>query len=150
MPKLSNETAQKTAAAEGGNFEPLPEDVYTATLYGEVQVREGASGNPYWSWTFKIAEGPHTGRTLWLSTGLSDQALWRLKEVFAAFGVPADTDTDDLIGRRVKLLVTQKIIGAGSRKGEIGNEIQSLLPAEGNDTPTNKKSATYEEDLPLF
>jgi hypothetical protein len=152
MPKLTSNVAQKTAEAEGGNFEPLPENTYLA-VPEEVTMEPGGANGPYWKWTFKIAEGQeYAGRKLFMNTSLSEKALWKLKETFEAFGVSTDTDTDDLIGKPVKLYVVQRPIEQGKRKGEIGNEIRNLLPADGTKaaSASGAKGAAKADDVPLF
>lgn len=159
MPKLNSATATKVEEAEGGNFEAMPEGIYNAVLDGEVEQADGANG-VYWKWTFKITDEGYDGRNAWLNTSLSEKAMWKLKEVFEAFGVAADTDTDDLIGKPVKLMIVQKIIGGGNRKGETGNEIRQVLPHNQvtTDAPgdkaagskTKSKSKPAEDDVPLF
>jgi hypothetical protein len=154
MPKLPSEMAAKVDETEGGDFEALPEGVYHAVLEGEVEACTGPKGL-YWKWTFKVTDEGYVGRKQFVNTSLAESALWKLKEVFAAFGVSTDTDTDDLIGKPVKLVVVQRIIEQGTRKGDIGNEIKSVLPV--NDTgaapaaaKTGKKAAQREDALPLF
>lgn len=127
IPKLTTATAEKVDEAES-NFEPVPEDVYVAALV-DVEVKEGAKGT-YWKWTFKIAEGDFKGRQQWTNTSLNENALWKLREVFEAFGVPTDSDTDDLVGNQVKLYVVQEPIEQGSRKGQMGNQIRTVMPLE--------------------
>lgn len=128
MPKLSSSMADKVDEVESSTFEAIPEGIYRAVLEGEVEVVQGAKG-PYWKWVFKIVEeGEGKGRKMFVNTSLSESALWKLKEVFDAFGEPTSTDTDDLIGREVKLFVVQKPYEQGARAGEMGNEVKNVLP----------------------
>lgn len=130
MPKLPKATAKAVGEAESSSFDPLPEGPYVAKLTG-VEVREGQKG-PYWSWEFSVVEpDDHENRKLWTNTSLSDSAAWKLKEVFEAFGVAADTDTDELIGQVVKLAVTQRVIEQGARAGDIGNNVDRVMAYDG-------------------
>lgn len=153
IPKLSSDTASKVEEAESLDYEALPEDVYPAVLDGEVESAEGPNGL-YWKWTFKISDGDYKGRKMFTNTSLSEKALWKLKEVFEAFGVPSDTDTDDLIGKPVKLMVVQRIIEKGTRKGDMGNEVRQVLPVSDAARPdTDKKKAgkkPVDDGLALF
>lgn len=152
MPKLKSDVAAKVDEAESLDFEPLPENVYNAVLDGEVEAAEGPNGL-YWKWTFKITDEGYEGRKQFVNTSLSEKALWKLKEVFEAFGVSADTDTDDLIGQPVKLMVVQRVIEKGNRKGELGNEVKQVLPASGDaaTAPKSAKKGSAKDDaLPLF
>lgn len=155
MPKLSTATASKVEEAESLDFEPMPEDIYEAVLAEEVELAEGPNG-PYWKWTFKITTSGYETRKQFVNTSLSEKALWKLKEMFEAFGVSADTDTEDLIGQPVKLMIVQRVIAKGARSGEVGNEVRQVLPIKEADPadPTakpGKKSAAKKDDaLPLF
>lgn len=129
MPKLNKGHAKETAEAKS-TFEPLPEGVYPAKLE-DVTVKEGPRGD-YWSWEFSIVGGEFNNRKMWVSTSLAKNALWKLKEVFDAFGADTGTDTDELVGSHVLLGVKQRVQDAGARKGEIGNEVTNvrMLPED--------------------
>ena len=136
MPKLDDKKAAAVEQAEDG-FKPVPEGVYILQLVKDVDVQESQSGKgPYWRWEFEVPkehegeELEHAGRKFWTNTSLSDAAYFKLKEAFQAFGVPTNTDTEELVGRRVKAMVTIKTIQAGARKGQPGNEITKLLPLD--------------------
>lgn len=153
IPKLSSDTASKVEEAESLDYEAIPEGVYEAVLDGEVEAAEGPNGL-YWKWTFKIT-GPdeqYKGRKLFTNTSLSEKAMWKLKEVFSAFGVSADTDTDELIGQPVKLMVTQRVIEKGTRKGEMGNDVRQVLPVSGVAAPAKNgaRKSAQDESVPLF
>lgn len=135
MAKLNQDVANQVAEAEDG-FKPIPEGVYVVQLMDDVEVGEGARG-PYWKWTFEIPEKDadgepmqYAGRRFWNNTSLSQDSFWKLKETFEAFGVSPDTDTEDLVGKRVKALVVIEIARGGSRKGEPVNSLKKLLPLD--------------------
>lgn len=130
MPKLSKADAKKVEETEGGSFEPIPPGVYHVRLLDVEQRGPGPSGAPYWSWSFEVAGGDHSKRRLWNNTSLSEAAAFKLKEAFAAFGVDPDTDTDDLVGKVVKAVVSQRTIQAGDKQGQITNQIDRLEPAD--------------------
>lgn len=125
--KLNKTTAKKVDQQEDrGEFEALPAGIYECKLR-EVTPQDGAKA-PYWKWEFEIVEDEFKSRRLWLNTSLSEAALWKFKEVFKAFGVTPDTDTDDLIDEHVMLVVSQGIIQSGARKGEMGNNVDNVRP----------------------
>lgn len=139
MPKLQDDVASKVDQAEDG-FLPVEEGIYILSLKADVDVKDGDAG-PYWRWTFEVPEThpdadgveqpqEKAGRRFWTNTSLSAQAFFKLKETFAAFGVPTNTDTEDLVGRRVKAHIIIKTIQGGQRKGELGNEISKLYPLD--------------------
>lgn len=125
--KLNKATQKKVAAQEDrGEFEAVPAGVYECKLR-EVTPKDGTKA-PFWSWEFECVEEEYKGRRFWLNTSLSEAALWKFKEVFKGFGVEPDTDTDDLVDEHVMLVISQGIIQAGSRKGEMGNNVDNVRP----------------------
>jgi hypothetical protein len=140
MPQLNDTLAQKVADAEDG-FKLLDPGIYRLTLI-EVEVKEGKKG-PYWSWRFDVTEGePNAGRRFYENTSLSEAAFFRLKSVFAAFGVPTGTDTEELIGRQLRGVVGHETIGDGPKMGELRNSLDQLLPKDG---PVGTDEVTLKE-----
>jgi hypothetical protein len=151
MPQLSKDMAEKTAEAES-NFELVPENTYILVLKEDPAVKEGPNG-PYWSWVFEIPQGEEfAGRRFWNNTSLGDNALWKLNETFAAFGVPTSTNTEDLIGRRVKAVIVQEVQEKGKNAGELQNTIKTLLPAEPKDgaPAASGPKSKPKDDVPLY
>ena len=128
MPKLNTEAAAAAteAAEDGGSYEAVPDGRYICKLI-DVEAKEGKTA-PYWNWSYEINEEPYVGRRLWDNTSLSEKARWRLGQVFAAFEVAADTDTDELIGREVAIVVGSETAQAGKRQGELVNVVKRLEP----------------------
>lgn len=140
MPQLNDSTAQKVADAEDG-FALLDPGVYLVQLV-EVEVKKGDKG-PYWAWRFDIPEGlAHSGRRFYENTSMSEAAFFRLKGVFAAFEVPTTTNTDDLLGRQIRLVVGHETINKGPNMGKLRNCIDKLLPKDG---PTGTDEETFKE-----
>jgi hypothetical protein len=135
MPKLAEDKAQQVNETEGSSFEAYPEGIYQGTLQ-DVEVREGQKAD-YWSWRFSdiisVEDDKKFPGSLWVNTSLTDAADWKMKEVFAAFGVPADTDTDELLGKEVWLAVSQRVIEKGARMGETGNNVERVMPVGGEE-----------------
>ncbi len=128
MPVVPNKVANTADTHEGGTFEVLPPGVYTGTLL-KVELKQGPAG-PYLAWTYRV-EDPEQfkGRQLFNNTSYAEGAAFKLKEAFAAHGRPVKgTDTDDLCGEQVTLHVVQQTIQAGSRQGELGNQIKRVMP----------------------
>jgi hypothetical protein len=151
MPKLPADKAKEVENAEstGGLMEP---GIYVMRLVS-VDSEDGPRG-VYWKWTFKVPEDtheehakPYRNWNQWLNTSMSEKAAWKLKEVFDAFGVPTTTDTDDLVGRLVRVEVQQSTIQSGSRQGEMGNKVASVMPL---DIPNGKAKASKKEEKPLY
>lgn len=131
MPKLNKKTAKAIEETESGGFSLLENGRYIGKLR-EVTVKPGKEYD-YWSWEFdnlRAIDDPDTiipGRQ-WANTSLSPKAAFKMKEAFEAFGVPADTDTDELIGEDVILVVGTRTIKEGDRAGEQANQVNNLLP----------------------
>lgn len=145
MPKLSKDKAQAVNDAEGSNYDALPADRYVAEL-ADVSTGEGPAG-PYWSWEFKVVDTGlgFGGRKLWLTTSLSQD--WAVKRPFEAFGVEPDTDTDELIGECCVLMVSQREIQKGNRKGQIGNNVDDILALGDDDVVEAAGGDADDEDV---
>lgn len=144
MPKLNKALATKTAETETGTFDAIPEDTYTVRLVDVEQKIGKDSGKPYWNWKFEVTEGDCKGRNIFMITSLSENALFKLKEVFDAFGFSTDSDTDELVGESVKLVVIQEVIEKGTRKGQMGNTVTQVLSLDG--TAAGDGGATAADD----
>lgn len=143
MAKLNKE-AQENVKKAATAFLPMPECVLHARLRDVDPTREGPKG-PYWSWEFEIVEDQefivedHEGRPvtvkslnrrLWNNTSLSEESAFSFERTFRAFEAEPDTDTDELLGDIVKLVIGQRTIQQGDRKGEVVNDISNLKPAD--------------------
>jgi hypothetical protein len=133
MPQLNAETAAKVEQAEDG-FKLLDPHIAIVKLTEDVIVKEGKKG-PYWQWEFETVEGSEVGagRKWRHRTSLSEAAFFKLKETFSAFGVPTSTNTETLVGKMVRAEITVETIGDGTRKGQLTNNISSLLPMNDED-----------------
>jgi hypothetical protein len=124
MPKLPTKAAKavdETEAATG--FAPIPPGLYQAFLR-EVKVKDGPNG-PYWVWEFEIVDGEeYAGRRFWNNTSLSEKSRPFMKAVFDAFGVPADTNTDELCGCIVTLQIGNR---TRTDTKELTNTIKGVL-----------------------
>lgn len=128
MPRLTPTLANDVnKAAESSGFTPLEPGTYRARLT-KVDAKQSRNNNPMWVWEYEVLSEPYAGRKQWNNTVLTDKALWKVAETFAAFGVPVETDTDELIGCTVQLEVTQRTIEAGARAGQIGDNVERVLP----------------------
>lgn len=133
MAVLPKKVAKAAAEVESSSFDALPPGPYIGQLVDVKTDNEGPSG-AYWRWEFDVvAPEEFENRKLWVNTSLSDKAVWKLKEVFDAFGHTTDSDTDDLIGQRVKLIVSQQPIEKGNRAGQMGNNVDRLLELTGDE-----------------
>lgn len=132
MPRLPSKAAEAAkAAAESSGFTAIEEGTYEARLTGVTAKNAKSSGNPMWVWELEIVEAPYRGRKLWVNTVLTDNAMWKVGEMFAAFGVDTDTDTDELVGDHCLVDVVQRVIEGGARAGQTGNDVARAHPVSG-------------------
>lgn len=143
MPKLPSQAATAAKeAAQGSSREALAEGTYEARLTSVIAKNAASSGNPMWVWEFEVVDEPYVGRKLWVNTVLTEKAMWKVGEMFAAFRVDTDTDTDELIGETCLLQVSQRKIEQGARAGQIGNNVDVALPVDGGESGGKPETAT--------
>lgn len=158
MAKLNQKKQKEVEDNAGSGFEVMPDGAVHVRLRDVDATKSGNKG-PYWSWEFEIVD-PETmlvgdppkeksvkGRRLWNNTSLTKEAAFKMKETFDAFGVPLDTDTDDLIGKVVKAIISQRTIQEGSRKGEVANQIDKLKPADPDVLERFEKEAQSQKEM---
>lgn len=148
MPKLAKTVATRVNKAEAKDFTAFEAGPCVLRLRAVSAERDGKpligqdSGEPYWSWEFEVVSPEKAltavkpgdepvminikGRRLWMITSLGESSDWKMKETFAAFGVPPTTDTDEIIGEMVRGAVGCEIQSKGQRKGEFQNTIGKL------------------------
>lgn len=128
MPKLNKTKAKSVNNQEAQEYAALPVGKVLAKLV-EVKVKEGPKGE-YWAWEFDVTNpSEFAKRKIWTNTSLAENAEWKLNEMFSAFGVPPDTDTDELVGEVICAYLTQYVIPTGKNKDKIGNQVDSVMAA---------------------
>lgn len=144
MPKLDKRTAKQAQEAESITL-LVDAGTYAAVL-NKVESKTGAAGE-YWEWEFALMEDENGDEVegkpkIWENTSLSEKAIFRVKQMFEAFEVPVDTDTDELVGQWVGLNVGQEVARQGSRQGQLRNIFLSAFPL----TDESDESDEDEED----
>lgn len=142
MPRLNDDVANQVEEAEstGGLMEA---GIYEMELVSVKDSKDGkpleGPAGPYWVWDFQVPEDAERYKNWhqWVNTSLSEKAAFKLKEIFAAFGVSPNTDTDDLIGMRVRVDVGTRTIQSGPRIGEEANTVKAVYPLEDAPAATN-------------
>lgn len=143
MPKLNKTQAKKVDEQESTGFGPLDAGWYTGRL-AKVEAKNSSNNNPMWVWEFdelETLDGDSTPGRQWVNTVLLDQSFWVLKMMFDAFGYSTDSDTDEMVGERVKLLVSQRMIEQGNRKGQMGNNVDQVAALDDAGAGTEKETA---------
>jgi hypothetical protein len=134
VPKLDNATAKRVHAAEtGGGFTLLDEDEYILKLKEvKAATKPNRNGDPGWIWQFEVVSGQATedkfaGKGIRTNTWFGVDSDWFTKTIFEAFEVKPNVHTDTLIGKTVKAVVTQREQTQGTRKGQLTNDIGSII-----------------------
>jgi hypothetical protein len=132
MPQLTAAVAKQAEAnawdSDGqGGFAVLEEGDYIFQLM-EVKSSDqpGASGHHFWTWMF---EHPETKVRIWENTSLAPQALGKLGQMFAAFGQPATTPTENLIGEYAGASVVKNKNPRSKNPDAWRNEALAFFPA---------------------
>lgn len=124
MPRLPSEAAKEAKkAAESGGFSPVEAGPYRVRLTDVKATTAKSSGNPMWVWELESVEEGSRGRKFWVNTVLTDKAMWKVGEMFAAFDAETDADTDELIGEECIAEISQRTITQGARAGQMGNNV---------------------------
>lgn len=139
MPKLPKNIQDAAENAEDRDFTAIPAGLYRLRVK-EVDVsKKTASGDPKWVFVFEVLAGPndltdekYKGRQLWEHCALTENAAWKLKQIFAALGFTLDSDADELVGEVCQAVVSQGEITAGTRKGQMGNNQDQYLEDTGD------------------
>lgn len=104
MPKMNQKDAKAAAKAASENpFKVLDDGYYKAKLI-EVKAGKSKKSDPMWTWSFKV-DGK---KDLKEYTVMTDAALWKVGQIFEAFGVPTDTDTSKLVGKEITVEIGQE------------------------------------------
>lgn len=128
MPKLSPDNAASAAkeAASGGAQTLLPVGEYPLRLT-EVEATTSKAGKPMWVWKFEVDEGEFKGNSIWEFTVIQENTMWKIGQIFAAFGVDTSTNTDDLHGEVIRAVIDQEVAQAGKRKDEVVNRVKQFI-----------------------
>lgn len=80
-----------------------------------------------------VLDGPQAGGNITLSFSLQAQALWKLRQFRDACGIGASGgtffDTDDFIGRQVKIATSQKTFTNDTGKAETRTQVDDFMSA---------------------
>lgn len=106
--------------------DPLPEGTYPASIAKVEQILSKSSGNPMLKIEFNIDDEQFQGRKVWGNYVLTENAMWKVQELFSALGLDTDAivdmDTDELVGMTCNLKIAQR-----EYEGNIQNEIKKAL-----------------------
>jgi hypothetical protein len=170
LPKKEAKRTSEAEEVQDG-FEPLPAGKYIATLGGVEDKIAQSSGAPMWGieledlfdlegneqpgrqFTNLVLPGDdevpddYTGKS---NSKKSIEEQWKsrndflrskIKQFFTAFGFTSDSDTDELVGERCVIMLTVETIGAGKRKGQLGNQVAGFYTLDSVDSEDPKSDS---------
>jgi hypothetical protein len=159
--KMQKKAKEAPEVTDG--FEPLPAGKYIATLGGVEERTAQSTGAPMWGIEmeelFDLEGNEQPGRQFTnlvlpgddevpddyegnsrSKKSLEDQWINRnaflsgkLKQFFEAFGYELNSDTDEMVGERCVIALSVETIGAGKRKGQLGNQITGFYTLDSVD-----------------
>lgn len=104
--------------------EPLEPGFYHCRISAVESKESQKSGNPMLVITYDVV-GDAAGnsvagqRKLWDNLVLTEAALWKVKAIFSALGIPTEEiinlDTDELVGRELGVKVVQEVYDGENR-----------------------------------
>jgi len=138
-----------TDVPDQGNFEPLEEGTYPASVFDAVVKESKTSGQPYINWEFKILAGQYEGRRQWYMTSLQPAALWKLKQMLTRLGISTeklsstfDLDLASMLGKKCRIVIDHE-----QYQGQLRDRVVDVLPetdeeaASTASSPSSKSSA---------
>lgn len=144
MAKLNKAQQKRVKEAESG-FDALPAGIYKAKIVSVDPTKKGPAG-PYWKFEFQITAGKYKGRKQWVNASLSEEAAWRMQEIFDACGFEYDADSDEFAGEAVKIVLSESVIGQGPRKGQPSNNVDSVLSIDDDSSADPEDEDNADED----
>lgn len=143
----ANELPQGT----GGNFEPLPEGNYNATVtQAELKATNDGTGQ-YIKLRLDITGPSHQGRVVFSNLNIKNASAkaeeigrQQLGDIMRAVGLAKVTDTDQLIGGNVNIKLTIRAARTDEKTGktyEASNEVKGYRAINGGAAPAAFKAA---------
>lgn len=126
------------------DFEPIPSGDYPVVV-DHVEVRTGKdSGQPYLNWELVVSEGEFEGRHLFMTSGLSEKSLWRLKTIFANLGIlesqmeiEVDDESSYVISPELAGVAAIAVVTLGVYQNKPNNSVGDLLPIDAPALPAS-------------
>ncbi len=103
-----------------GSFDPIPDGYYHAEI-AAVSQEKASTGTEYLNIEFLILGPTHEGRHVWANIFLTEKAKWKLAALLSATGIGLvdDLDTDQLLGKDLRIRVKQVDDPAGDSRQEV-------------------------------
>jgi len=140
-------------------FELIDVNKYNC-IVDQIEERKSAGGYPYLNWRFKIVDGKFKGRILFYMTSLQEQAMWKIKDICKALGVPVQpgvnrVNTDNLVGKPCICTVGHREYNDTMQEeitaiepGTVTGGAVDMVPNVGVQTPTQNAEQKFDEMVP--
>jgi hypothetical protein len=143
--------ANELPQGNGGNFEPLPEGNYNATVtQAELKATNDGTGQ-YIKLRLDITGPSHQGRVIFSNLNIKNASAkaeeigrQQLGDIMRAVGLAKVTDTDQLIGGNVNIKLTIRAARTDEKTGktyEASNEVKGYRAINGGAAPAAFKAA---------
>jgi hypothetical protein len=140
----ANELPQGT----GGNFEPLPEGAYNATITQAELKNTNDGGGQYIKLRLDITGPSHQGRVIFSNLNIKNASAkaeeigrQQLGDIMRAIGLAKVTDTDQLIGGNLNIKLSIRASRLDEKTGktyEASNEVKAYRAISGGAAPAFK------------
>lgn len=92
------------------------------------QAKDSAEGGKYINWQFRLVDAPYENRCAFLKTSLKDNAVWKLRALLKALGLPASGkitfDPRQVVGRPIVITIAHREFN-----GELQEEVTDFRAA---------------------
>lgn len=96
------------SAQPAEEFKPLPPGKYVCRII-KGELRENRNGTPEYVLTFRVLEGDHSDRQIWLSLYLTENALSYTKRDLAKIGITSPDQLEEPVPEGIRCSVIVQI-----------------------------------------
>ncbi len=143
--------ANELPQGNGGNFEPLPEGNYNASITQAELKNTNDGGGQYIKLRLDITGPRHQGRVIFSNLNIKNASAkaeeigrQQLGDIMRAIGLAKVTDTDQLIGGNLNIKLAIRAARTDEKTGktyEASNEVKAYRAINGGAAPTFQASA---------
>jgi hypothetical protein len=126
---------------EDRRYTLIPEGSYRVRIWTAME-KLSAKQNPMVEVQYQVEEPGFEKRKLYDHFSLLDTALWKLSDLFEVLGMQHEGDVDinwqdDLVGKRLIVIVEHEKRKSGPRTGELREKIAGYRSVEDQDVDTD-------------
>lgn len=143
--------ANELPQGNGGNFEPLPEGNYNASITQAELKNTNDGGGQYIKLRLDITGPSHQGRVIFSNLNIKNASAkaeeigrQQLGDIMRAIGLAKVTDTDQLIGGNLNIKLSIRAARTDEKTGktyDASNEVKAYRAINGGAAPTFQAAA---------